>query len=281
MAMPFETYRRSTLTVLVALSTLAGSCGDDDPQGQRLPWAPEQTTVIQNGGAAETIDALPSDRCISGPDFPPETCLEESVVDRCERGETTTEVVVDAEGQVLDVVCIPPEVEAVEAIDLVDNEIDQTANSTALVFEGEDKNFMGDLTVDGNSVVLYGESPEEATIDGTLTLEGNNSVVRGVTITGDLVIAKNNPIVVYCIVLGDVRLEANNARISGCDIWGDVIVTGNNQQLHGNRIGGRLMLSGQNTECSGNVAFSDSNENGTLEESEVDDALHCDRKPEG
>ena len=258
-----------------ALLALAGGCGDDN-KPQRLPWKPDQTTVISNGGSADTVNALPSETCVVGPDAPADACIDASIVDRCDAGETTTEVVVDENGEVLDVVCIPPDVEAVEAIDLADGEIDQSANSTALIFEGEDPTFDGDLTVDGNKVILYGESPEDATIDGTLTLEGNNSVVRGVTITGDLVIAKNNPVVVYCVVQGNVRLEANNARVSGCDIWGDVIVSGNNQELHGNRIAGKLQVTGKNTVCSGNLAFADENEDGVIQDDEVGEALSCD-----
>lgn len=222
-----------------------------------------------------TYPFVPSDGCIAPPDAPPDYCLDADAVGRCDGGETTTEVVVDADGNVLDVVCIPPGVEAVQALDLADGEVDQTSNSTALIFTDDGGRFDGDLTVDGNNVVLYGHDPEDAVIDGTLTLEGNNGIVRGVSITGDLLISKNNPIVVFCVVQGDVTIESNNSKLSGCDIWGDVTIMGNNTELHGNRIGGTLTDRGQNTGCTGNSAFLDENADGTIADAETLGPITC------
>lgn len=259
----------------VAFAAAVFGCADDGTT-RRVPWDENQATVIGEDGQAVLFTDLSEGDCYVPLDETEQVCVSaEDTVARCENGETTTEVVVDEDGKVLDVVCIPPDVETVTAIDLEDGEIDQTSNSTALIFE-EDGVYDGDLTVDGNKVVLYGNSPADATIDGSLTLEGNKSIVRGVTITGDLDIAKNNPVVVYCVVLGDVYLTANSSKISGCDIWGDVIITGNNTEMHGNRIRGTVTVSGNGTVCSGNQSFDDTNDDGMIADDEVLGDVSCD-----
>lgn len=265
------TLRLTRATACALLSTALVACASDDDATSRLPWNPDETTVISQAGQASVHSTPTGDGCLVDADTAEQVCIQPQVT--C-ADETTADVVVDADGNTLDVVCIPPDVETVTAIDLADGEIDQSSNGTALVFEGGGV-YEGDLAVDGNKVVLYGQGPDEATIDGDLHVTGNNAIVRGVTITGDLKLDYNGAIVVYCRVLGDVYLAKNNTRMSGCEVHGKVYVTGNNTELHGNRIAGGLTTEGSGTTCNDNVGFTDHNTDGAVQDDELGDPIDC------
>lgn len=241
------------LPLVVLLCVITTGCDDDDERETRVPWNPNESTIISEGGTYGTYGTPGEGGCVIAPDTTEEVCV--AGTHEC-ADETTADIVVDDQGNVLDVVCIPPNVSAVESIDLEDGEIDQTSNSTALIFT-EGGVHEGDLAVDGNNVVLYGEGPDVAQIDGTLHITGNNAIVRGIEITGDLIIDKNSAIVVFCRVLGDVYMAKNNTTLSGCDIHGSIYVMDNNTKLFGNRVGGEDLIDdqGKGTTCEGNVSF--------------------------
>lgn len=262
---------RALLPLVLSSCFFVSACSDDDPPRSNVPWMPNETTVISEGGEYGSYGTPGAMGCVVAPDTEEEVCFGSDVT--C-ADETTADVVVDDNGVVLDVVCIPPSVDAVTELDLADGEIDQTSNSTALVF-GAGGVFEGDLAVDGNNVVLYGNGPDESTLDGDLHITGNNAIVRGVTITGDLNIDKNGAVVVFCRVLGNVTLSKNNTVLSGCEIHGTVTVLDNNSELHGNSIAGGIEDSGQGTVCDGNVSFSDVNENQQVDEGETGEDLGC------
>lgn len=259
------------LSLLALLTLVLAACSSDDNATSRVPWNDNETTVIGQTGDVSAYQTPSGDGCLIDADTAEVTCIQPQVT--C-TDETTADVVVDEAGNLLDVVCIPPDVDAVEAIDLQDGEIDQTSNSTALVFE-QDGVYEGDLAVDGNNVVLYGLGPDEAQIDGDLHVTGNNAIIRGITITGDLRLDKNNAVVVYCRVLGDVYLDKNNTRMSGCEVHGKVIVNDNNTALYGNRIAGGIENGGQGTTCEDNVSFDDANDDGVVQDEELGDPLSC------
>jgi len=263
---------RPITPILSCACLLVIGCDDDDSEARgNVPWSPNETTVISEGGEYGAYGTPGQTGCVVAPDTEEEVCFGTDVT--C-ADETTADVVVDDDGTVLDVVCIPPEVDAVTDLDLEDGEIDQTSNSTALVL-GEGAVYEGDLAVDGNNVVLYGEGPDVSTLDGDLHITGNNAIVRGVTITGDLNIDKNGAIVVFCRVLGNVTLSKNNTVLSGCEVHGNIIVLDNNSELHGNSVGGNIEDDGQNTICDGNVSFNDENDNQRVDEGESGEDIGC------
>jgi hypothetical protein len=258
------------VAVTCGLLILLG-CGDDDGAPRYgTPWVPGNANVFGNAsGPAVRYDFPDSDECIVPPDVEVDTC--ERARQECEPG-SAADVVVDEGGNVLHVVCLPPHIDHVEPVDLEDGVIDQTSNNVALVFESEGGTLEGDLLVNGNNVVLFGDSPADAVIDGDLTLTGNNTIARGITVTGNVNVLLNNTVMVYCVIHGDLFIGANNTVVSGCDVFGNVVVTGLNTELYGLHIQGNLdvgPLAGLNLRCEGLKSFVDADEDGVVDEGEV------------
>ncbi len=72
--------------------------------------------------------------------------------------------------------------------------------------------YRGDFTIDANSVSLLGQGIGRTRIDGDIRINGNNAVLR------------------YLSVRGDVYINGNNADLSNARIEGRVFSSG-----HGNR----------------------------------------------
>lgn len=244
--------------------------GCADGGGHRhTPWSPDSTTVVESDGSASSHATPQGDACILPPDT--EFCVEPQR--ECEDG-GAADVILDEDGHVVDVVCFPSHVDAVEPVRAGGaGVVPQTANNTALVLE--EATYDGDLTVHGNNFFLWGDHPSEASIDGDLTLSGNNAIVRGVTVEENVQVTLNNATLVHCVIRGDLVLDMNNARISGCTIYGNVSVRGNNTRLFGNRIQGELENGGANTACEDNRAFVDSDDDGAIDAGELGEPIGC------
>ena len=259
---------RATNLLAVACTLGAAGCGDND-RGS-LPYGEGSTFVVGSDGTASDAAPVYADSCEGLTD---EACLRRDV---CDEG-GAADVVVNLDGEAIEVVCLP-EAESVEVIANVEGDIESTDNNAVLVLDGEDDgvDLDGDLTVDGNNVVIYGEGPEVSVIGGDVDIMKNNTVVRGVTVQGDVHITFNNAEVVYCVIEGNLTIDGNNVSVAGCDIFGTVEVSGNNVRLNGNRIQTLGEFTGaQNAECRDNVGFVDANEDGVIDDEEVGDALEC------
>jgi hypothetical protein len=258
---------RIAALLLTSLLLAPAACSS---RAANLPYDPGTTTVITPDGEVDVQVTPTGTDCITLADGPRAPCV--SPQEQCPGG--IADVVVNADGEVVSVTCLPPEVDYVSPV--IDGQIPQNANNAVLTFDdaGNDPAYQDDLNVDGNNVVLYGDDPATSTLDGSLTVDGNNTVVRGITITGDVSIIKNDATFVYCVIRGSLTITANNAIIAGCEIWGDVTVEGNNASLKGNRIAGQVKGSG-NLDCQDNVSFSDENEDGVITASELGDPLDC------
>jgi hypothetical protein len=265
----------SSLVALVGCASLlaVASCSS---RAANVPYDPSHTTVIDPTGMTQVVNTPSGNSCLVLADGPHAACIMPQT--QCAADETA-QVVVDGQGNVIDVVCLPP-VAPGGFQNVVDGGVPQNANNTVITFGdppgpdgGNTPSYSGDLNVDGNNVTLYGDDPATSTLDGNLTVDGNNTIVRGITITGDVTITKNDATFVYCVIRGNVTIPANNTVITGCEIWGDISVTGNNTVLHGNRIGGDVQ--GHGLDCQENYSFEDKNHDGVIQSSEVGEPISC------
>ena len=168
------------------------------------------------------------------------------------------DVVVDAEGAVLDVLCFRGNA-TVQELGPAEVASASAGNNTVLVLDGEDDGLdvTGDVTLTGNNAVIYGRGADVSRIGGNLAIDKNNAIVRGVSIAGDVTIDKNNAQLSFTEIFGDLTIAGNNTTLAECIVHGQVHLEGVNTVLVQNRFEGARTLSGKNLTCNGNVGFED------------------------
>lgn len=238
---------RTTIGYFLTLAWLCGcSSGSSGGNGSETPYQLGQALVIgeTQGGELMNVD----ESCDT------DVCRE--VIERC--GENAyADVVVDADGNVLDVLCFRGNAEVRELGDEA-VETASAGNNTVLVFDALDDgaDVTGDVVLTGNNAVVYGRGADVSEIGGDLTIDKNNAIVRGVTIRGDVRIEKNNAQLSFTEIHGDVTIEGNNVTLAECVVHGQVIINGVNTVLVQNRFFSENALSGKNLTCNGNVSVS-------------------------
>jgi len=82
-----------------------------------------------------------------------------------------------------------------------------STDNTIVFFENGE--YVGDLTITGEDVILFGEGIEEPSVvvDGNIEVRGGNVRIRGVTITGDLTVFGNNFGMAFSVVQGATQLN--------------------------------------------------------------------------
>jgi len=227
-------------------AVLAG-CGDDDDDGTVFPYRPNETVVI--GPAGDVTERTPDgDACI---DLPSGDCARPQR--DCGNG-ARADVLLDGEGGLIDTICLPGEVE-IGLVYVEDGKAVVPDNGAVVILGRQD--LLGDLVVEGNESVIYGESPAETVLDGDLELRGNESIVRGVTVTGDVAFDGNSAQLYHCVVFGDVVLKGNENFISNCTIFGSIHGSGNEDRVIHNYVQRTIEFSGAPAECRDNLLFED------------------------
>ena len=273
-----------TWTFTFVLFLLGTACGDD---GERpaLPYKANETEVI---GGNEFFNASDQPRepgqerggiSVATPDGDDCAELDGACVNpqgQC-GDDGRADVLVDENGAVIDVICYPTGGIAIESYE---GPVEDVGNNVVLVVDGADDgvDVVGDVTIDGNNVVLFGHGPDTSVIGGNLAIDKNHALVRGVRIQGDVVIDKNNPSLVDCVIEGDLRILGNNVSVALCEVWGTVTVEGNNAILVSNRFASAPEVTGQNLICNDDFAFADANDNGVIDEDEVGELIDCDKE---
>lgn len=237
--------RATIATVLPLLCFCA--CSEGSSSGHPAPSMPYrlgQALVIGEERSAELTNV--DDSCDS------EACA--AVLERC-GDDAYADVVVDAAGNVLDVLCFRGNAEVQE---LGEAEVTSASagNNTVLVLDGIDDgaDVSGSVTLAGNNAVLYGQGADVSQV-GALRIEKNNAIVRGVGILGDVTIDKNNAQLSFCEIRGDLTISGNNTTLAECTVHGEVHISGVNTVLVNNRFAVERALSGKNLTCNGNVGF--------------------------
>jgi hypothetical protein len=216
-------------------------------------------------------DATAGGACIVTPQNP---CLKPQ--SQCGDGERA-DVILDANGKVLTVVCYPARAKIDEVHVIGSSGPLSIDNKELILLDGaaDGPDTAGDLTINGNNTVVYGEGPAVSVIGGNLDVVVNNGVVRGVSILGDVDFNGNNTSMIDCVILGNVTIRSNNNLFAACDVYGKVTVTGNNKWLTGLRVQGGTQISGNNTICDSNFTFVDRNQDKLIDPTEVGAALSC------
>ncbi len=248
-------------------------CGGADTAAAQpsAPWGDDVTVIGPDG--AETDYSVPQgSTCISTEGG---GCI--TTQERCGQG-VPADVVVDAQGNVVDVVCYPTSGTLTpEQLESLQGNLAQNQNGSVVVLDavsdGVDLN--GNLAIDANKVVIYGYGPDVSVTSGDLTVDGNNTIVRGIRVLGNVDVLKNDSVLVYCVIEGDVRIVGNNTHLSGCDIFGSVRIEGNNSVLNGNRIQGTVENVGTNSSCTNNLTFGDLNADHMVQPGELGTPISC------
>jgi hypothetical protein len=254
---------------LLALGTTA--CDSGGARSHEVPWSDDRTHVIDAEGNVTELEAAVGDDCL---DLDNDVCIRPQ--DECDG--RAAEVVLDARGELLEVICYPEEeILSVEQIAAQDGNVEQNQNNSVIVLDGvaDGADIEGDLSVDANNVVIYGEGPENSLIEGDVEVDGNNIIVRGVHIQGGVEIIANNAVFLHCVIEGDVSIAGNNAVLSACDVLGNLQITGHNAHVSGNRVTGELSDDGKNTICEENLAATDADHDGVLSEAEIGEPIGC------
>lgn len=261
---------KQQLTTL-ALFGLAAACGDAGPRSHALPWSEGRVQVIGAEGSVRNV--APSDdafcRELPGGCETPQRACEGRAADW----------ILDRDGKLVHTLCYP-EGGTLSVAELNERDGDVAQNQNNAVIDLDDGlpgvDVAGNLSIDANNVVVYGDDPEHAVIGGELLIDGNNTLVRGVTVQGDVVVAKNNAALAHCVIEGDLIIRGNNTVLAGCVVWGQVRIEANNTKLVGNRLVGGLSATGKNAECTGNYAYVDGDGDGVLRDDELGALLGCD-----
>jgi hypothetical protein len=246
-------------------------CGDGGARSHIVPWGGDDATnVVHADGSVTTYQKPEGDDCI---DLDGVICAEPQ-----QECADAAELVLGTDGKVIETVCYPTEATlSVEQVEQKSGDIAQNENNAVIALDGTDDgvDLNGDLSVDANNVVVYGEGPDVSVIDGDVAVDGNNIIVRGVTIQGDVEIVANDAVFLHCAIQGNLVITGNNAVVAACDVLGDVEVRGNNAKLAGNHIAGTLTNGGKNTQCVENLSAHDADGDGVLESAELGAALAC------
>lgn len=255
---------------LLALLTATG-CGSKS-KSHDVPWGDDETVAVIDPDREVKTYTIPEAESCSGPDdFDCGAARAE-----CEAG---AEIVLSQTGKPIETICYPKgDTLTVAEVEERSGNIAQNENDAVIALDNVDDgvDIKGDLSVDANNVVVYGEDPATNVIEGDVNVDGNNIIVRGVTIQGDVLLEANNAVFLHCVIEGNVVVTGNNAVIAACDVFGKVELRGNNTKFVGNRVAGGVEDEGKNTVCEDNVKATDTNMNQVLESSELGAAISCD-----
>jgi hypothetical protein len=247
------------------------ACSRDESPGRGLPYRPATTVVIGADSNSEVYGTPAGDACV---ELDGNQCLRPQR--ECGPG-AYADVLLDHDGNVVEVVCLPVE-DTTPIVDVRGGVARIPDNGAVVRLDGPARR--GDITVQGNTAVVYGDSPAKVVIDGDLMLRGNTSTVRGVTITGNVEFEGNTAALYYCVVYGDVILRGNENLVSNCVIHGSIRSSGNEDRLIANYLTGAIRVEGAPDECRDNRLFTDTDRDRILDDAERTDArpLECEKK---
>jgi len=263
----------SRIRLLLALTSTAFFACHHDAGGTALPWDDGSTEVVRRD--ASRTDTTPT---VADPSCVPLTgACDQPVSSPC--GDQAADLLLNSRGEVGDYICYPDaRTWTVDDLRAHDGDIAQRNNRAVLVFDdapGEPA-LVADVHVDANDVVLYGHSPSTAVIAGSLDIDGNNTLVRGLRIRGDVTIEKNDVTLANCVIEGNLVVNGNNARVLASDVLGRVTVSGHGTALHSLRVVGDVVASGKQLDCQDSFRAVDANGDASLSDAEVGGALACD-----
>lgn len=280
---------RPFLKVALAATLLCTACGDDgapaggqvtavEAPGEAVAYGDDQQVIITDDATYVTDDDPAG--CVQVV----QDCIDVAGSDEryCEPGAQMDVIVVD--GEIVSVICYPPDDGGTEITEIAvegegTTEIPQNDNGAVVVFDESTNGepIEGDLKIDAERLILYGNGADNTVIDGNLTLASNNSRVRGLRVTGNLKIESNanNSALSFLVIEGNLDIDANNVTIASVVVHGNVNVKANGTVLVDVQCGGEWKIDGSDTVCDGTWAFDDANDDLEVTDDEIGDELLC------
>jgi hypothetical protein len=148
---------------LLAFGILA-ACGGDDAavQGDNTPYTSDPNKSVVVGGETPSNAQVGTTGCVQLPDG---RCVD---AQQCKSGERR-DVIVDSSGKVVDVVCYPANSNPPVIEQQGDVQLGQNENKAVVAIDGaaDGVDIAGNVTSEGNNVVVYGEGPAVSVIGAT------------------------------------------------------------------------------------------------------------------
>ncbi len=156
-------------------------------------------------------------------------------------------------------------------------DIPQQDNGAVITFDPSTDGvpIVGDVTIDGNDVTLYGNGPDKSIIQGNLLITGNNARVRGIRVTGNVTMDLNTAAFLLSVVEGDLIVRYNNCLIAENDVFGNIVIDGNNTLAVHNGVVGNFENNGDTTICQDNFQFTDANGDKLQTDDEAGEPITC------
>ncbi|MCB9638398.1 MAG: hypothetical protein H6727_05740 [Myxococcales bacterium] len=133
----------------------------------------------------------------------------------------------------------------------------------------------GDVSLQGNNNVLYGNGPGATVLKGDVQFNGNNGRTRSLTIQGNLTLQGNNFGVVRVVVEGDLIVRGNNSVFADVVVFGRISIEGNNHSLLLVRAAGDVTLVGKGFACTDTYRFQDDSKDGIFQPAEQTETFSC------
>lgn len=279
------------LLITLLASLLVVACGDDEASpGWRIQeGGGDETTFGERNDVVVTADG---DTFVVSREGNPDGCAQigDNCVDirdaegrYCDEEGAQSDIILDENGDVIEVICYPPADDGTPVQELEPDadgnlELEQSENGAVLTFP-EDTNgevLEGDLRLSAERTTLYGNGVENTILGGNVTIESNNSRVRGLTIEGNVEFTSNsnNSKMTFCRVHGNLVVPSNGATVASCQVFGNVDVTGNDATLVNIGVQGEWNVNSTAT-CEGCYSFSDDDEDFVVADAERGDPLQC------
>lgn len=288
-----HTHTTLILTTALLIVCSSAACGPDETAsgysvtegaGDDTNYGEDTSVVIVAGGNQDDqfiVSGEPDGNCVQIED----ACVEidEAKGRYCDKDGAQADIILDENGEVLEVVCYPPPesgapLEEVSVSEDGTVNVPQNASGTVIVFDEttDGEPLEGDITLDAERITFFGNGVDETIIDGNLSFASNNARARGFTVTGDLSVAKNsnNNAITFCKVHGSVDVQGNGMRLVNCQVFGDVSVAGNGATLVNIGVQGEWDVN-SGASCHGCYSFEDEDEDFIVLEEELGDSLSC------
>jgi hypothetical protein len=259
--------RNSGVTSTLRSLALVATCACSSSGGEEvLPYPVGQVMVFGESPAGAMARAMGS-TCTSEP------CA--AVQERCGL-EAYAEVILGTALEVLDVICYRADL-GVRQLEETPFDVIGEENDTVFIFDAIDDgaDLLDEVTVSGENDVLYGTGADVSVLGAGLTIDGPNTIVRGLTIRGGVTIDRDDAKLSLVEIWGDLTINGNQMTLSESIVHGDVRVVGTNAVLARNLLEGATRLIGTNLECALNQRFDDRNGNREIERNELRGEVDC------
>lgn len=285
---------RGSVALLLLGLLLLGACGEDESpggasvtvtegDGDEVAFGEEANTVVTDEGTF-IVEGDPGQECVRIDD---ETCVDlgDTRDQHCGAEDAQVDVVI-IDGEVAEAVCYPSQDSGVPLEEVVvegDGTITlpQNANGAVITFDEETNGepIEGDVQLDAERMVIFGNGIEETILAGSVTLASNNSRIRALTVEGDVEVANNanNSAVVFCRIKGSITISSNGMRLIDTEVFGDVRVDGNDATLLNVGVGGEWDVPDSAT-CRGCYSFDDEDGDFVVSDEERGEELGCGRE---